>query len=303
MCGINSQWSNMFGRAHKLQKRTIVRGLYLPDLNGSEKERPALVLNDVGNTMNKEVMVGAGIRLVPIKSRPYNHFDIPFIYSPEYHLSTVSFISVMNEFNLIMTDLEKKSSNSCVILPDDAFDLVIKVKKLINEDTKESIQEAIGLIKEWRLNLMNEYNIHSIQYPVSTQEGYILYKDGTEEYIKIKGMDFERLVVLDGNKTPTIGDDFKDVLNMCVENSEIPEGIYEVKAKRERINFKKCTDSELIQFMKVLENYKDRTAIEMSKVLSISPATVPTRYKAISKELDFRGLGDYVIPYPFARNL
>ncbi len=302
MCGINSQWGNMFGRSHKLQKRTIVRGLHLPDLNGSEKERPALVLNDVGNTMNQNIMAGAGIRLVPIKSRPYNHFDIPFIYSPEYHLSTVSFISVMNEFTVIMTDVEKKSSNQCVVLPDDAFDLVINVKRLINEDTKESIQEAIQLIKEWRLALMNEYNIHSIQYPVSTQEGYILYKDGKEEYIKIKGMDFDRLVILDNDKAPVIGDEFKDILNMCVE-SGIPEGISEVKPKRERINFKKCTDSELIQFMKVLENYKERTASEMAKILNISSCTVPTRYKAISKELDVRGLGDYIIPYPFARSL
>jgi len=221
------------GYVSKTQKRAIVRGLDFPNIEGDDfKERPGLIISDVSECAG--LFNGINIIAVPLTSLPYSDFDIPVLTELSSGKRKISYISTSNQFQFLFNEKLIWSITGCSVCPDRVFNLVLKVKKLLLKARKKDYEKAKILVKDYRLQFMKANNITMIRYSVDIDTDYVLNLDGSEEYLKVKGV--TRVTVFESKDVTSIVpeisgtnrddvDSTSDYINESEENDDVPEQI------------------------------------------------------------------------------
>lgn len=288
------------GKTHRIGKRTILRGLTFPTETNTFKERPALIISDLGQLPDG---ICAKFTAVPLKSNPFCHFDIPILTQFKYGDEKIGWIQADIERTFLFSSEIRYSVNNSIVCPDDVFDLVIKVKKLLLDAKRDSYAEAYELIKTYRIQFMNDYCIENIEYYCGDHVLYTLHANGKEVKTLTKEANIEQ----------TNEEDATEVINYSESSHDesllVPE-VAQVKHKKHRahignskimerkIRVSSLPDKDLKIFMRLISNGSRQ---EVADRMKVTPATITNRYYSVAEEMKKRNLDKFIVPYPYSR--
>ena len=322
-----------------VSKKSIVRGIEVPDFNGEIKERPILVLTD-----SDELPYGTNniaITTLSISSLPYTILDIPIMLSNNVS-HNVSFINPFTTHTVTKKILEKTHTYIQAVLPDYIFKLVKDVRCRIDKNTKEAFDEALDMVDEYRKNMMQCNKVKCIRIPIDCTTFYYIDYMGNREYREgdVFDMSFRKYEYLNENDAieytiPTVGVMIKGTVTEPVKkemrsyefNQKSPQAMSDSELRNlkqkmgitqklidknpipifssDNTNSKmsrypeNCSDGELIEFMSLYG--KNFTEVELAQKCGFGWKVVGDRYIVCAYEMMRRNLNGYIVDFPYGK--
>lgn len=325
-----------FGESKIFVKRGIVRGITLPDYVGNMKERPVLIMSDP-----TELPVGfqkSSVQCYGISTSMYSLLDIPIILFSNFS-SQLSYICMMDLFTI---DTKRDTLPNLVIqsvCPDYIYDIVVRVRELMQENTSVSFDTALKMVNEYRVQFMQTHRIKKFRIRITCNEYYEICYTGEATYKICSDAD-----IIEGIEYFESGEeiDFTIPVNALVSTVEVEKkndtihsyafnmkspyvyvgeketelrkkmGVNQIFLEKNPIPiledgivpkiFKQVTelsDGDLIKFMQ--EFTKEYSEMEFSQRTGIGWKFITNRYIACEFEMIRRGLDERIVSYPFGK--